>query len=519
MRRSSFIAGTSILIGASLITRILGFVYRVMLTRLIGAQGIGLFQMVFPFLSLLLTFVTLGMGVTVSKFVAEAIAINAKKRISKIMFYAYAMTITSSLVLTCLAFFSSSWIARHLFTDPRAIYPFVTLLPVMIIIAISTVLRGYFQGRQQMGSPAIASMIETVIRIISVYFLTLFAVSLGLEYAAAGISLGMLLGEIGACLYMGFQYHRQRNQDDPLPTLTSQEEKTPSLLKAMLAMAMPITLSRILGSVIYALEPIIVTRSLLLAGFTTSAATKAYGEYSGMAIPLLVFPTVFTYSLAVSLIPDIAESIATAKKQAIALRMEQVFKATAIIGLPASIFLLQLAYPLCEVIFHHGGVAPMLAIMAPCGFFLYLQAPLAGILQGMNKAGTVMRNGLIGSISKLGIIAWLTSNPSIGIQGIAWSVTISVIVTTFLHIGSLQKQIGFSIRANDTIKILLATAATSLSVTFLWQKFDHNAMTWQLIFTLSSASILYITILWITGVINWRTLTRLPFFHRLARHR
>ena len=314
MRRSSFIAGTSILIGASLITRILGFVYRVMLTRLIGAQGIGLFQMVFPLLSLLLTFVTLGMGVTVSKFVAEAIAMNAKQRISKIMLYAFAMTITSSLILTCLALYMSPWIARHLFTDPRAIYPFVTLLPVMIIIAVSTVLRGYFQGRQQMGSPAIASMIETVLRIISVYFLTFFSVSLGLEYAAAGISLGMLLGEIGACLYMGLHYLRQRNQDVLAPALPTQEEATPTRLQAMLAMAMPITLSRILGSVIYALEPIIVTRALLHAGFTTSAATKAYGEYSGMAIPLLVFPTVFTYSLAVSLIPDVAEAIATAKK-------------------------------------------------------------------------------------------------------------------------------------------------------------------------------------------------------------
>jgi stage V sporulation protein B len=137
----------------------------------------------------------------------------------------------------------------------------------------------------------------------------------------------------------------------------------------------------------------------------------------------------------------------------------------------------------------------------------------------MNKAGTVMRNGLIGSVIKLGIIAWLSSNAAIGMQGIAWSVTISVIVTTFLHIASLQRQIGFSIRVHDTLKILLATVATSLSITFFWRKFDHNMLTWQLIFTLSGASILYIMILWVTGVIRWRTLIRLPLLNRFVRHR
>ena len=512
MHRQSFVAGTSILIGASLVTRILGFVYRVALTRLIGAEGVGLFQMVFPFLSLILTFVTLGMGVAVSKLVAESVVTGDRTRISRILAIASVTTICLGVVFSLLMAGFGHLIARKIFTDPRAYYPFITTIPVIVIIAISSVLRGYFQGLQVMSTPAIASILETLIRIIAVWILAALSLAKGLEYAAAGVSAGMILGELGGCFYMWITYRlRAKVSQLPLPKQPVKTEKWSKTVRAILSIALPVTFSRLIGSVAYAIEPIIVTRSLLGAGLTTAAATRAYGEYGGMAIPLLVFPTVFTYSLAVQLVPSISEAVASGNKTTVSRRLQQSFRATSLVGFPTSLILLEFSSPLCQTIFHHPGVAPLLSIMAPAGFLLYLQGPLSGILQGINKAGIAMRNSLIGSFVKLLIIYVLASNKSIGVAGIAWAVTISVTLTTLLHIASVHRRIGFSVDTMDTTKILFATILMAIVSRQLWQVLQTLSPMWlSLTATITLSLFFYTIVLFVTKTITSYSFTRLP---------
>ncbi len=512
MHRQSFIAGTSILIGASLVTRILGFIYRVALTRLIGAEGIGLFQMVFPFLSLILTFVTLGMGVAVSKLVAESVVTGDRKRISRILSISLITTISLSVVFSILMVTLGPVISRKIFTDPRAIYPFITLTPVIAIIAISSVFRGYFQGLQIMSTPSIASIIETLLRIVAVWILATLSLAKGLEFAAAGVSGGMILGELGGCLYMYLMYRlRVKVTQIPLPKRPVKTEPGLKTVRAIMSIAIPVTFSRLIGSLAYAIEPILVTRSLLTAGLSTVAATRAYGEYGGMAIPLLVFPTVFTYSLAIQLVPSISEAVASGNKATVSRRLQQSFRVTALVGLPTSLILLQFSVPLCVTIFHHAGVGALLSIMAPAGFLLYLQGPLSGILQGINKAGIAMRNSLIGSFVKLIIIYLLASNKSIGVTGIAWSVTISVTLTTLLHIASVRRRIGFSVDTLDTAKILLATVLMAIVSRQLWSVLQYVSPMWlSLTTTIFLALLFYIIVLFVTKTITSYSFTRIP---------
>ncbi|KUO94836.1 putative polysaccharide biosynthesis protein [Ferroacidibacillus organovorans] len=535
MKRQSFIAGTSILIAASLITRLLGFVYRIALTRLIGSEGIGLFQMVFPILTLVLTIVSAGMGTAISKLVAESLVTGDRTRIRRVMRYSFFITSILAVIFTWIMLRYGKTISLHMYTDRRAYYPLITLTPVIGIIAISSVLRGYFQGLQQMSIPSVASIIETLIRIVGVWIIAALSLKKGIEYAAAGVSAGMILGELAGCLYMYYAYRRYASVnklDLPEPPQNhsvaainhNQGQRSPEkkdvnpsgelpaqTMLALLQLAIPVTFSRLIGSIAFALEPILVMRALLTAGLTATVSTKLYGAYSGMAIPLLVFPTVFTYSLAVQLVPSISEAVASGRRGTVARRLTQSFRITALIGFPTSLMLLQFATPLCTVIYAQPKVGHILAIMAPSGFLLYLQGPLSGILQGINRASTAMRNSLIGSAVKLLIIYLFASTPSANINAVAWSLTIAVSLTTLLHMISVHRAIGFYVDPRDTAKTLLCTILMGVSMHVLWPIYQtvmpRSIALSALLFT---GLLIYIILLLITRTITANTLARLP---------
>lgn len=474
MTHRSFLHGTFVLIASQLVTRILGFVYRIYLSRLIGASGMGLFSMIWPIAGLALTFVTAGLPVALSKLVAEAIVQQDRVRVERILRLSTAVIVSMSVVITLCLWFLRPIILHYWLTDSRAYPTYVVMIPIITIIAISSIYRGYFQGLQDMSPPAWQQIIETVVRIGAAYVLAGYFIRFSIAEAAAAAMGGTVLGELAGLLYLALQYFRRGRlsivfRDAPRRSL----ETSKQTLIAIGEIAVPVTLSRLIWSVLSAIEPVLVTRSLLLAGVTTTAATAGYGEYSSMAGPLLSFPTVFTWSLAVNLVPSVSEAIAGRSQTRVRTRLAQSWRATAIVGFPASVVLTVLAIPLCRVIYHDATAGTILAVMAPVAFLLYLQAPLSGILQGLNKAGVSMVMSIIGGVVRLGLIYLLASRPQLGILGVAWATSIATVLTTGLYFASVYKYIGFAVRITDTIKIACASLLTLVLIEVLTVHSGH----------------------------------------------
>ncbi|UOF88591.1 stage V sporulation protein B [Fodinisporobacter ferrooxydans] len=510
MSKQSFLKGAFILVSASLITRVMGFVYKIALTRLIGAEGIGLFQMIFPLISLVLTVVTAGLPVAISKVVAEAMVAGDRRRIRRVIMSSFAIIGIFSILGSVLLVFLSPWITKTYLTDSRAYYSLIAIIPVIPIIGLSSILSGYFKGLQNMSPPAVASILETAVRIASVWVLAHYFRKFGLAYAAAAAAIGMVLGELMSLLYMWLYYlTRQRIQSLPMGP-ANQLEPLRKTIKSILEVAIPVTCNRIIGTVAYAIEPMLISRSLQTAGFTTVMATTLYGQYSGMAIPLLVFPTVFTYSLAVTLVPSISEAIAEGKIRLVRRRLYQTFRITALIGFPTSVVLTVYATQLCTMVFHAPEVGPILTIMAPVGFLLYLQSPLYGILQGLNRAGLAMVNGLVGSAAKLLIIYFLASQPKYGILGVAWALVADVAITTGLNFFSVNKMIGFEIDPFDTAKIILATILMATVMKQITGDSSIDVPNHTVIFSIFIGFSSYFFLLLMFGVITRNMLRKIP---------
>lgn len=168
MSKQSFIKGTMILLAAGILNRLLGFIPRITLPRVIGAEGVGLYQMGWPFLIVILTFITGGIPMAVAKLVAEAEAERNERRIRSILKIALSLSIALGVFFTLLCLVASSWITTHLLTDTRVYLTFLSMSPIILIVAVASVIRGYFQGRQNMIPTATSQIAETVVRIIMV---------------------------------------------------------------------------------------------------------------------------------------------------------------------------------------------------------------------------------------------------------------------------------------------------------------------------------------------------------------
>src|SRR5690606_6053791 len=169
LTKQSFLRGTLILVGAGFVTKVLGFVYRIVLSRIIGDEGMGLFQMAYPILLFAITLTTAGLPVAISKLVSEAEATGDERRIRNLLIV--STVIVTGLLFTALTILLAPVIANTLLTDERAVYPLLGIAPIIPIVAVASIFRGYFQGRQRMGPYAFSQIVEQIIRIFTVLIL------------------------------------------------------------------------------------------------------------------------------------------------------------------------------------------------------------------------------------------------------------------------------------------------------------------------------------------------------------
>ncbi|SFJ40957.1 stage V sporulation protein B [Thermoflavimicrobium dichotomicum] len=514
MSKNSFLYGTLVLVGAGFITKVLGFVYRIALSRIIGAEGMGLFQMAFPILIFFMVVTTVGLPVAISKLVSEAAAKNEEHRIRSILIVSIIIVTFTSILFTSLILFFSPVIANFLLTDERAIYALLSIAPIIPIISISSIFRGYFQGKQHMNPYALSTIIEQLVRIFTVLFLAQYLLPLGIEYAAAGAMIGMVIGEFTGMLYLIYSFKKDPHRPLIRPALKIKKALQGKMIwktcKDLLRIGLPVTASRLVGSLSYAIEPIVVAQSLAIAGIATTTATALYGQLEGMAIPLVFFPSFITYALSVSLVPAISEAAAQNNSTLVTHRLEQAVRLSLIVGAPCAIMIFVLAEPLSLLLYHQTDVAHLMKIMAPFAIFLYLQGPLASVLQGLDQASVAMKNSIWGAIVKTLLIFILASQPQLGIDGVAIAVNGGMIMVTTLHFISIARIIPLTIYFRDLLKLAIALVAMG-GVLHQVMNLDHLSLFLRVILSFTSSLGVYLILLIFLSLIRKNDLVRIPY--------
>jgi stage V sporulation protein B len=507
---SKFLKGTIILLLAGFVTRILGFINRIVIARFIGEEGVGLFMMAFPTLILVVTITQIGLPVAISKNVAEAEARRDFKKIKNILVVSLATTIALSLIFTPALILLAPYLSQTLFTDDRIYYPLVAIAPIVPIIAVSSVLRGYFQGRQNMKPAAYSQMLEQVVRIILIAVMTKAFLPYGIEYAAAGAMLASVAGELISLIYLVTTFKLKKRF--PLrKNFFKQIHAGKSTFKELMDVAVPTLGSRMIGSIAWFFEPIVVAHSLAIAGVATTMATKQYGTLTGYAMPLLMLPSFVTYSLATSLVPAISEANSNNDGKLIEYRLQQALRFAFVTGGLAVVVLYILADPLMELMYGSTNGAYFIRLMAPFFLFYFYQGPLQASLQALNLARAAMINSLIGNIVKTAVIFLLATQPSFGIKGVALGIIVGFVLVTMLHFATVLKKISFTFYFRDYLKTFLVMGASA------WVGYwviNHLPITSKLsivLTTTGSIGVTYVGLLIFLGLITRDELKRIPW--------
>lgn len=469
-KMSKFLKGTIILLVAGLITRMLGFLNRILIARLIGEEGVGLYMMAYPTFSLVVTLTQVGLPVAISKRVAEADAKGDSAKVKKILVVSLMTTLTLSLIFTPLLFFGAPILAKTVFTDARIIYPILAISPVIPIIAVSSVIAGYFQGKQNMKPSAYSLFIEQTVRIIFIMILTRIFLPYGIEYAASAVMIATVIGEFISLLYLLTMF-KIRKAFPLRKNFFKSLSKTKTIFKELMSIGIPTTGSRMIGSVSWFLEPIVVTQALAIAGVSAMMATKQYGALTGFAMPLLLLPSFVTVALSTSLVPAISEAHSLKQYATVEKRVQQALKFCVLTGALPVIILLVLAGPLMEMLYNSLSGAFFIKLIAPFILLQYLQSPLQSALQALDLARAAMINSLIGAVVKLSVIFTLASNPSFGINGVAIGIVVGFVLVTLLHYATILKVIPLTFYAGYYAKILITTILTGFAGKYLYPIF------------------------------------------------
>ncbi|MCL6594744.1 MAG: polysaccharide biosynthesis protein [Firmicutes bacterium] len=452
---SKVVRGAAILLVAGVAARVLGFFYRAYLARAIGAQGMGLVAMAYPLWGMALNLASMGIPVAVAKVVAERAALP-ERSLENVLRFAFAFVLAAGTLLAVALVFSAPFLTHRLLSDPRSLYPLLAAVPLVLVIPASLVLRGYFQGLQEMHPLAVATVLEQVVRIAGVVYLVRYFLPYGLAWGAVGAMVAVALGEVSGLVVLLVFY---RLTPRPLRPPRERRDAFGPTAREVLSLGTPVTGTRIVGSFTEIADATIIPRRLEVAGFTRDAATAFYGNLSAMAMPLVYFPTVLTGALASALMPAISEAEAAHGMEAVRRRTQQALHLTFLVAFPAATLYVALGHELGQVIYGQRQVGAMLvplSLAAPC---LYLDNTLAAVLRGLGRPALPMRNGLVGSFVRLALIFALTGVVGSGASLVLFAFALDIAVTCALDTLSVWRLVRPRLAWGPSVGLPLAASA------------------------------------------------------------
>ena len=470
MKKNSFIQGAVILAVSGIIVKLIGAVSRIYLSRLLGGEGIGLYQMAYPIYLLCLSISTAGLPVAISIMVSERNAIHdflGGQRILKIALS--VLTLTGLLFSVGLYFGSSVLIDHHIVRDPRAYWSLIALAPAVFCATISATMRGYFQGLQNMTPTAVSEVIEQFVRVVTMIGLAIILLPKGLEFGAAGATFGAAPGAAAAILTLGWFYWHDRkhrkmwymSQDKSIVP-----DSTWNIMKRLFILAIPVSCANIMIPIVSNIDLFIVPKRLEVAGFNVEQATTLFGYLTGMATALINMPTIVTSSMSSSLVPGISEASIKKDFDTIRRRARTALRLASVFTLPAAIGLGVIATPISTMLYATPNAGPCIAIMSIGIFFLGVQQVTTGILQGLGKTAVPFINLIVSGCVKVAFSWNLTAMPQFGVLGAAFATDTDFAVAAALNLLFLYRYMRFNMDYGHLLKVAIASAVMGVAVYF-----------------------------------------------------
>ncbi len=427
--KEKFIKSTLILMIGGVITKILGMVCKVILSRYLKTDGIGIYMMILPSFILFVNLASFGFPVSISKLVSQGDKNNKKLIFTSTIF---VMLINILLMIFILIF--SKTLALKLLHSEKCLISLMSIAFVIPFTSISSLLRSYFFGREKMLPHIISNIVEDLVRILLLLILIYKFNYLEIKYQVALVILSNIICEIISIIVL-FLFL-------PKNFVITKKDIYPSrlYLKESLSISVPTTLTRLVSSVCYFLEPIILTNTLILVGYSNQYIVYEYGIINGYSLPIILLPSFFTLALSQALLPNISKEYNNGNVKSVKRKVKLSIFFSLIIGISFTIILELFPEQILLLLYKTNKGAKYIRILAPVCLFQYIQSPLSAVLDatGMSKENFI--SNTVGVLIRL-IFLPLFSLLKIGLFGYILSTSLNIVVVTYLNYKQVKRKL------------------------------------------------------------------------------
>lgn len=446
-KQASFVKGALILAVSSVLIKVIGAVFRIPLTNLVGEYTMGLYSMAYRYYSILLTIATAGLPIAISKMISASRALGKTRETKKIF---------STAMWLCIAIGAAGMIALLLFAENLALATndinakesIIALAPAVLFMACTAGFRGYFQGHENMVPTALSQIIEALSRLFIGLAFAWLLLSRGFaeKYISAGIILGITIGTIFTVLLMLFFAAKKRGEK--LPEGEYNVRSGSDILSAILKIAIPVTLGSLVMNVTSTIDMFLITNRLSSLGYGSEMTTSLFGIYENYALPIFNLVPSIIISLNVSVTPTISAAHAMGDRKKLHETLLAALRIVIIFTLPASVGISILSKPILSILYSSAAdvaiAAPVLTILGIASFFLCASSLTSTSMQALGHATIPLITMLCGAVVKVVANYVLIAIPGVELSGAAVGTVLCYVLITVLNMVFLRRLVGFS---------------------------------------------------------------------------
>lgn len=448
MKRSNpFITGTIILTLTGLLSRLIGFFYRIYLSRLFGEEGMGVYQLLSPVLALTFSITAAGLQTAISKYVAGEASSKSYKSSFRFLMTGLVLSLMLSLPCVGVMLHFSEFIAAKFLLEPRTASMLRIIALSVPLGAVHSCINGYFYGVKKAGLPAATQLIEQFFRVTCVFLASFMADGRGTAPTINVAVVGLVVGEFGAMIVSIIAVYLRFCRLSSTKGLRENAVKVLHPVSAyfsaaakLLALSIPLSLTRIVINLLQSIEAVYIPSMLQTYGYDSATALSVYGVLTGMALPLIFFPNALTGSISLMLLPVVSEADAAGNRSAVKRAAGKTVYSCLFLGGICTLGFLILGRPVGRLLFHSELAGIFICSLSFICPFLYLCATLTSILHGLGKAGSVFFVNVSSLLIRLAFVFWLL--PRFGIDSYIAGMLFSQIYSAGLLLLFLKRIIG-----------------------------------------------------------------------------
>jgi len=515
---SKMVAGATILAVAGILSKVLGAIFRIPLTNLIGAEGMSYYGVAYPVYSFFLVLASAGLPVAISRMVSERIAIGDYRNAHRSYRVSMYVMIALGIMSFSICFFGAEAIAIKE-GNPEAAWSLKALAPALLISPIVSAYRGYFQGQQNMIPTGTSQVFEQIARVAVGLTLAYLLLGKGLQYASAGATFGASAGLVAALIVILIMYRLKRSERlANIKASIKREESTKSLLKELCEIAVPITIGSTIMPLMMLLDAVIIMNRLQATGWSHQMSKVLYGLISAYCDSLIGFPGVFIDAISISLIPAVTAAFTLRKQDELNKNIQTGIKTMMVVAFPCAVGLIVMARPILYLLYPANleeaeMAVPTLQILSVSIVTLSMMRTFSSSLQGIGKMVLPVVNLFIGAIGKIVISYVLVGIPALNIKGAATGSVIAYLIAAILNYMALKKYANLKIDLAGTFVKPMMTSVLMGVIAFATYKLSGMLVSSNAISTLVTilvAVAAYFVLIFVTKTVSREEAMILP---------